>query len=344
MAMTAISYAAANPERVSHLVLWCGWARRADVSSSPQTGTLRALLDQDWEIYTNTVARVLLGWGAEQEARTFAEFFRECITPDVLRRAIDAIYEADVTELLPKIACPTLVLQPKDMKNPSVSLATRLAARIRDARVVLLEGASPLWFGDAADQVLGALGEFLGAGGLTSPARAGQSTSSRTILFADIEGSTSLTERLGDAAARTVMRDHERIVREALRAHGGVEVKTMGDGFLASFASASDALESAIKIQRTFAAFNEAAAEPISVRVGLDAGEPIAEDQDLFGTTINEAARITGLANGGEILVANVVRELAKGKGFLFSDRGETVLRGFKEPVRIFEVSWRTQP
>jgi class 3 adenylate cyclase len=121
-----------------------------------------------------------------------------------------------------------------------------------------------------------------------------------------------------------------------------VEVKTMGDGFLASFASASEALESAIAIQRAFSRYNESAAEPISVRVGLDAGEPIAEDEDLFGTTINEAARITGLANGGEILVANVVRELAKGKGFLFADRGETALRGFEEPVRVFEVSWRT--
>jgi len=77
------------------------------------------------------------------------------------------------------------------------------------------------------------------------------------------------------------------------------------------------------------------------VRVGLNAGEPIAEDDDLFGTAVNEAARITATAKGGEILVANVVRELAKGKDFFFSDRGETSLKGFDEPVRLFEVRWR---
>ncbi|HUF52319.1 MAG TPA: adenylate/guanylate cyclase domain-containing protein [Dehalococcoidia bacterium] len=344
MAMTAIAYAAANPGRVSHLILWCGWARRADVSGSAQTGTLRALLDQDWEIYTNTVARVLLGWGAEEQASTFAAFFRECVTPEVLRTAIDAVYDVDVSNRLAEIQCPTLVLQPHEMKNPSVSVALGLAGRIKDAKAVMLEGASPLWFGEGINDVLGAIAEFLEVGtmrAVTTPAP--EVSSSRTVLFTDIEGSTSLTERLGDAAARSLLRDHERIVREALRAHGGVEVKTMGDGFLASFASASEALESAIAIQRAFDDHNRSAAEPIMVRVGLNAGEPIADDRDLFGTTINEASRIMGLANGGEILVANVVRELAKGKGFAFADRGETVLRGFEEPVRIFEVSWRTQ-
>ncbi len=94
-------------------------------------------------------------------------------------------------------------------------------------------------------------------------------------------------------------------------------------------------------MQRAFAQHNESAVEPIKVRVGLNAGEPIAEEEDLFGTAVIEAARITAAAQGGEILVAYVVRELAKGKEFLFADRGETSLRGFEDPVRLFEVSWR---
>jgi hypothetical protein len=89
-------------------------------------------------------------------------------------------------------------------------------------------------------------------------------------------------------------------------------------------------------------------AEPVRVRIGLNAGEPIAEDDpdgrgDLFGTAVIEAARIAATANGGEILVANVVRELTKGKEFLFSDRGETSLKGFENPVRLYEVSWSEQ-
>ena len=115
----------------------------------------------------------------------------------------------------------------------------------------------------------------------------------------------------------------------------------MGDGFMTSFSSATKALECAIAMQRAFAQHNESADEPIKVRVGLNAGEPIAEDEDLFGTAVIEAARITASAKGGEILVANVVRELAKGKDFLFADRGEVALRGFDDPVRLFEVRWR---
>ena len=103
----------------------------------------------------------------------------------------------------------------------------------------------------------------------------------------------------------------------------------------------SKALACATPIQATFAERNESAEEPIRVRIGLNAGEPIAEDDDLFGTAVNEAARITASANGGEILVSNVVRELAKGKDFLFADRGEAILKGFDEPVRLYEVTWR---
>ena len=133
------------------------------------------------------------------------------------------------------------------------------------------------------------------------------------------------------------------MVREALKAHGGSEVKALGDGFMTSFSSATKALECAIAMQRAFAERNESAEEPIKVRIGLNAGEPIAEDEDLFGTTVNEAARITATAKGGEILVSDVVRQLVKGKDFLFSDVGERQLKGLDEPVRLYEVRWRDE-
>jgi len=373
--MTAIAYAASHPERVSHLVLWCAWARRSDVSGTPQTETLRALLDKDWEIYTETVARVLLGWAAGEGARRFAAFFRECVTPEVLRGAIGAVYDLDVTTSLPQVKCPTLVLQPRQITNPDVKVAASLASQIKDARLVLLEGASPLWFTGDVGAVLRTIGDFLGEGEVAVAwSTRAEGRASRTILFTDIEGSTALTQRLGDARARELLREHERIVRQALKAHGGSEVKTMGDGFMASFSSATEALECAIAMQRAFDERNAsppahpealegraepqppahastgsaradrdvgASPEPIRVRIGLNAGEPIPEDEDLFGTAVNEASRITAAARGGEILAANVVRELAKGKGFLFHDRGETSLRGFEEPVRLFEVAWQ---
>ena len=178
------------------------------------------------------------------------------------------------------------------------------------------------------------------------PSRGRKASASRTIIYTDIEGNTDMLQRLGDDAWRAVLRDHERITRELLRAHGGTEVKTMGDGFMASFDSSTNAVECAIDLQRSFAARNESATEPLLVRVGLNAGEPIEEDDpdgrvDLFGTAVTLAARIMGQGAGGEILVSELVRGLVAGKGFLFADRGEFVAKGFEEPVRVYKVRWR---
>jgi adenylate cyclase len=96
-------------------------------------------------------------------------------------------------------------------------------------------------------------------------------------------------------------------------------------------------------MQRAFAEHNESAAEPVRVRVGLNAGEPIAEDDDLYGTAVNLAARIAAEAEAGTILASDVVRQLVAGKDFLFADRGETSLKGFEEPVRLYEVRWREE-
>jgi class 3 adenylate cyclase len=163
----------------------------------------------------------------------------------------------------------------------------------------------------------------------------------RTVLFTDLVGHTEMMSRLGDEAGRAVLREHERITRDVLKAHGGTEVKTMGDGFMASFGSVTRAVECAITLQRAFA---EREGEPLSVRVGLNAGEPIEEDGDLFGATVILASRIAAKAGGGEILVSDNVRSLCAGKGILFADRGEFVAKGFEEPVRVYEVSWRRKP
>jgi adenylate cyclase len=96
-------------------------------------------------------------------------------------------------------------------------------------------------------------------------------------------------------------------------------------------------------MQRAFAAHSEAAEEPIRIRIGLNAGEPIAEQEDLFGTAVIAAARIAGEAEGGQILASDVVRQLVAGKGFLFSDRGEVALRGFEDLVRLYEVRWQEE-
>jgi class 3 adenylate cyclase len=334
--LPAIAYAARHPERVPRLILWCAYARGSEFFDDTGTQALRVILDRDWHMFTETAAHSRFGWSEGEPARRFAELIRAAVTPDMQARIMDTLREVDVTDCLPNVKAETLVLQRED-RGPEV--ARRIAARIPNARLALFKGGSAAPYLGDANEVWNVIADFLGDEvTLAEPLDWG---TFRTVLFTDVEGSTALTQRLGDAKAREVLREHERIVREALRSHGGSELKTMGDGFMASFSSAVRALESAIAMQRSFAAHNETAEEPILVRVGLNAGEPIAEEDDLYGTAVNLAARIAGKAKGGEILASDVVRGLVAGKGFLFVDRGKRKLRGFDDPVRLHEVRWQ---
>src|SRR6185369_6906926 len=164
-----------------------------------------------------------------------------------------------------------------------------------------------------------------------------------TVLFTDIEDYTGLTDRLGDRAARELVLVHDRIVRAALADTGGREIKHTGDGIMACFASASRAIESALSIQATSHAWTLTSAQPAPLRiaVGMNAGAPIVDGGDLFGTVVNVAARITDCAAGGQVLVSDVVRLLAAGKGFQFRHHGTRCLDGMAEEVPLYEVVWQ---
>jgi len=337
----AVAYTAGHPERVSQLLLFCSWARTRD-TASPQLRALRQLIDTDWETYTETAGHTVLGWSEGEQARSAAAMLRESVTQEALQAALRAYREFDVTALLPQVRSPTLVLHRRELGWLDVAVARGLASRIPDARLTVLKGTSPTpWLQDM-EAVVAAIDEFLGEGqevaAAAEPPAAG---AFRTILFTDVEGSTALTQRLGDAKAQELLRTHNRIVRDALRSHSGSEIKHTGDGIMASFASASRALECAIEIQRAFAQHNESNPDtPIRVRIGLNAGEPVAEEKDLFGTAVQLAARICAHAEPDEILTSDLIKGLAAGKGFLFADRGDVALRGFEEPVRLYEVRW----
>jgi class 3 adenylate cyclase len=159
-----------------------------------------------------------------------------------------------------------------------------------------------------------------------------------------MEGSTELIQRLGDAQAHELLRLHTAIIRECLRQLHGVHVTHTGDGLEASFSSAAHAVECAIAIQKAFARHNqEHAGRAIRVRMGINAGEPIATEGQLFGTAVHAAFRICSRAQPLQILVSDVVRQLAVGKGMVFIDRGRIALKGFAERVRLYEVQWQEE-
>lgn len=189
-----------------------------------------------------------------------------------------------------------------------------------------------------SEPIIGAITEFLGgAEGARKPART--QSGLVTILMTDIGSSTALTQRLGDARAQEVIRDHNEIVRYYLNSNGGTEIKHLGDGIMASFPSAVRAISCAVGIQETIAERNrEKHGEHLGVRIGLNAGEPLVEEDDLFGTAVQLASRICDAAQPGQVLVSDVVRQLAAGKGYEFDDEGRVALKGFAEPVALFSV------
>ena len=164
----------------------------------------------------------------------------------------------------------------------------------------------------------------------------------RTILFTDVVNSTTLTQSLGDEAALAILGMHDTIVRDALSALGGREVKHTGDGIMASFVSAAGAVRCAIQIQRELEKHAQANPErPLKVRVGAAAGEPVEQNNDLFGSTVQLAARLCAHAQPEQILVSNAIPDLCIGKGLSFEEVGEVALKGFGAPVRAHAAAWK---
>jgi adenylate cyclase len=159
-------------------------------------------------------------------------------------------------------------------------------------------------------------------------------------LFTDIEGWTSLAQRLGDQRAHRVLRDHDRILRERVVRHGGRAVKHMGDALMAAFPSATRALHCAVDIQRAFADYSQKHPEtPIKVRIGLNSGESIQDGSDYFGKAVTVAARIADKARGGQILVSKVVCDLAGSVAEVeFKYVGRKQLKGIPGRQRLYEV------
>ena len=162
-----------------------------------------------------------------------------------------------------------------------------------------------------------------------------------TVMFTDMVGSTALTQNMGQQVAQQVVRAHNRIVREALTQFAGREIKHTGDGIMCSFAQASSGVDAAIQIQRQVLQHNRDNPNlPLHLKIGLNTGEPIAEDGDLFGSTVQLSARITDKAKSEEIFVPESVRIVCAGQNYKFINRGGFAMKGFDGDITLFEVVW----
>ncbi len=342
LAPPMLRFAAERRDVVRRLVLMRPIVRGRDVLGQPRMLTLVGLIESDWELFTETWARNILGWSGD-EAHEWAIFLRRAATQEDAARMFAAAAEMDATQWLDRVSAPTLlILDPPAPGRPEG--AQTAAASIPDAQLVQLGRREDPFRSEAATQ---AIEEFLEEGEKASESAPPAPSGLITILFTDMQSSTALRRKLGDAKVQELVRAHNQIVRDALKTSGGREIKHTGDGIMASFSTATSALRCGIDIQRGVATHvEEHPGAQLGVYVGLNAGEPIAENgpdgrADLFGTSVDLARRICDHAEPGQILASNVVRELSEGKGFLFGDIGDVVPKGFEQPVRLYEVKWQ---
>jgi class 3 adenylate cyclase len=322
-------YAATHPDRVSALVLINVAGSGAVTLGDERRAQIRELIENHWgegrftQLYAPERAR------DERFADWWARFERACVSPLMARRLLDLNAQADVTGVLPAIRVPTLVLIRRDNPLVPVAAARAAASLIPDARVVEADGADLYNWPGADDPEMDLIEELLTG---RRPQRSAERVLA-TVLFTDIVGSTEHAAQIGDRAWRDVLDHHHAIVRELLDRFRGREIKTLGDGFVATFDRPAGAVRCAEEIVEQVGALG------LSVRCGLHTGECELLDGDVGGIAVHISARVNTLARGGEVLVSSTVKDLVVGSDLDFDDRGTHELRGVPGEWRLYAVS-----
>jgi class 3 adenylate cyclase len=323
------TYAATHPDRVSALVL-INVAGSGEVTlNDERRAQMLDLIENHWgegrftELFAPERAR------DERFADWWARFERACVSPLMARRLLDLNAHADVTAVLPAIRVPTLVLIRRDNPLVPVAAARAAASLIPDARVFEADGADLYNWPGADDPEMDLIEELLTG---RRPQRGAERVLA-TVLFTDIVGSTEHAAQIGDRAWRDMLDQHDAIVRERLDRFRGREIKTLGDGFVATFDRPAGAIRCAQEIVEQVIALG------LSVRCGLHTGECELLDDDVGGIAVHISARVNALARGGEVLVSSTVKDLVVGSDLDFDDRGTHELRGVPGEWRLYAVS-----
>lgn len=235
----------------------------------------------------------------------------------------------DVSDVLDKVQAATLVLKSQDSLYTDLTQTRRLVAGIPGAQLRVVPGTMAPWLADH-DSVVEAFVSFLTSGHHQPVAE--RSYGLRTVVFTDLVSSTEMLNKKGDHEGRRLLREIEALISEVCGEHGGHLVKNLGDGSLITFDSTRRAIEFALDLQ------DRVASNPLQMRIGMAAGEPIEEEDDVHGTVVVQASRIGDLGEAGEIVVSDSVRQLALGKGFAFEPHGEVQLKGFAEAQPVWKV------
>jgi pimeloyl-ACP methyl ester carboxylesterase len=332
---TAILFAATHPERTHALVLHGTMARTTYAEDHPWLPKVEDFIEAGIELLQPAWGR---GVAIDVSAPSMADdpevvaFYgrleRASITPGMLASVAAVFYDTDVRAVLPAVRVPTLVQHRSNDRLVNVRSGRYVAEHIEGARLVEIPGCDHVPFFQQPERFLDEIAVFLtGTRTVVDPERR-----LATVLFSDIVGSTERAVDAGDARWRDLLDRHHRVVRSELARFGGNEVKTLGDGFLATFDGPAAAIRGAAAIRDATAAIH------VPVRVGLHSGEVEVIGDDIGGIAVHIAARVGALAQAGEVLVSRTVKDLVAGSGIEFQSRGTHALKGLPDNWELFTV------
>jgi class 3 adenylate cyclase/pimeloyl-ACP methyl ester carboxylesterase len=322
-----VQFANTYPERVQRIILFAPHASYYEKRQGPLTA---ASFRDDWSYARRVWAGLVYRDGPVAMQRAFSQAVKETATADMAARRFELAIDLDPA--LGSVQQPVLLLQ----RDEGQELVLHIARLLPNAQVRMLTGHQPPTVYPNHEPILEITLEFFGLSAGRKPEQlANRPSSMAVILFADVVDSTALSERMGDATFRERSRVLEERVREQIVAHAGtpVEGRTLGDGVLATFASAREAIAAALECAKGGEEIG------LALHLGLHAGDVIREDVNVYGQAVSIASRVSDLSAPNEVLVSGTVRDLARASaGVIFEDRGERELKGVSEPVRVFAV------
>jgi class 3 adenylate cyclase len=326
----AMLFAATHPDRVASIALMNGWARLSEAEDYPAGISAEAQAQMLQAPYmpgqaVNAVAGEQL---RPDVLEWWQQYVRSAVSPSTSMAMRRWQFSVDVRGVVESVRCPVLLLSFRGAWIGS-GHSRYLAEHLPNARLIELPGATDLLFAGDTDTLVGHVEELVTG---TRPAPPTDRVLA-TVLYTDIVDSTVQAGQMGDRRWRQLLDRHDQVVRDALLAGAGREVKHTGDGFLASFDGPARAIRCADAIRQGVRALG------IEVRAGLHAGEVERRGDDIGGIAVHIGARVGSLAGPGEILVSRTVKDLVAGSGIRFTERGSHALKGIEDEWQIFAVA-----
>jgi class 3 adenylate cyclase len=327
----SIMFAATYPERTLALILYGTFARLLSEPGYVGHDSLAPMVDVITGEWGTGASLELFAkkWASSERARSqMARVERAALTPRSARAMLEAIGAADVRPILPTISVPTLVVSRTDDHTTPPFFGRYLAEHIPGARYFEQPGEHLPSSGDV-DVLADTIEAFL-------TGRRGDAVVDRvlaTVMFSDVVGSTETASALGDRRWRSLLDDHDALVRQCVGSHRGRLVKSTGDGALATFDGPARAIVCGRAIRDGVRGLG------MNVRVGLHTGEIELRGDDVGGIAVHIGARVAGLADPGEVLVSRTVKDLVAGSGLIFIDRGMQSLKGVPDEWQLYAVA-----